>query len=108
MAAIQLTDIQSVNATVVAEDAAGNPAPLAAPPVWSVSDATMVTLTPSADGMSCNIKAAGPLGTAQVVVTGDGVLPDGTADPNTFTGTVDVTVVASEANQFAVSLDTPQ
>jgi len=105
---VQMTDIQSVTLSIAAEDARGNPAVLGDVPVWAVSDATLATVTPAADGMSCVVAAVGPLGTPQVTVTAHGALADGTPDlADTITGSVDFTIVSSEATQFVVTASAP-
>jgi len=52
-------------------DQAGNVISVApdAPPVWTVSDATLATITPAADGMSATILPVGPLGAFKVQVS---------------------------------------
>lgn len=102
MASLQLTDIQQDSLALVATDAAGNPATL--PPgsvTWAVSDTTILSITPSADGMSASIAAVGALGAAQVQVS---VQLDATT---TLTGTLDVTVVASAAATIQIVPGTP-
>jgi len=95
MASLQLTDVQHDSLALVALDAAGNPATLPAGSVtWGVSDPTILAVTPSDDGMSADVAAQGPLGTAQVTVA---VALDPSDPSKTLTGTLDVTVVASAA-----------
>jgi len=102
MAALQLTDIQHDSLALSAADAAGNPAPLPAGSVtWGISDPTILAITPAADGMSADVAAQGPLGTAQVLVS---VALDPTT---TLTGTLDVTVVASAAATIQIVPGTP-
>jgi hypothetical protein len=102
MATLQLTDIQHDSLVIAAADAAGNPAPLPAGSVtWTASDPTILVVTPAADGMSADVAAQGPLGTAQVTVAV--ALDDGT----TLTGALDVTVVASAAATIQIVPGTP-
>lgn len=104
--AVQMNDVQTATLTVKAVDADGNAAPVAAPPSWTTDDASG-TLTPAADGMSATYKTtalADPATPHKITVTGNGQLPDGTADPNdVITQEFDVSVVASEATQFVGS-----
>lgn len=65
MANLQLGDTQEVTATVVADDAAGNVVPDQL--TWAASPAAAVSLTPSADTLSCVIGGLVP--TAGVVIT---------------------------------------
>lgn len=80
MANLQLGDTQEVTATVVADDAAGNVVPDQL--TWAASPDTAVSLTPSADTLSCVI--AGLVPTAGVVITASD------ATGNTISGDVDV------------------
>lgn len=80
MANLQLGDTQEVTATVVADDAAGNVVPDQL--TWAASPAAAVSLTPSADTLSCVIGGLVP--TAGVVITASD------ATGNTISGDVDV------------------
>ena len=100
-----LTDIQKATLSIAPVDAKGNAAPVqAGSVVWSAADGTLLTLTPSADGLSCDAAAAGPLGTTQVNVSADADLGDGVT---TIAGTLDVTVAASQAVSLNISAGTP-
>lgn len=79
----------------------GKPAPVDGVPQWSVSDPAILTVEPSADGMTAVVKPVGPLGTAQVVVTADSAFGESVS---TITGTNDVTVVAGPAVAISVDL----
>ena len=73
-----LTDMQKVSAGPIQPvDGAGHPAPVDGVPVWAVSDEKILTVTPSADGLSADIETTGELGTAQVTVTADADLGAG-------------------------------
>lgn len=85
-------------------DKKGNPAPVQGVPVWATSDATILSVTPEADGLSATIVANGPLGTAQVSVTADADLGDGVKP---VVGTLDVNIVAGEAVSANISAGTP-
>lgn len=70
---VQITDIQSVTATVAEHDAKGNPVTFdQSKIVWASSDPTTVSVVTNADG-SATFTAVGPLGSVQATVT-DGVL----------------------------------
>jgi hypothetical protein len=98
-----LKDTQKVTVTLEADDAAGNPttSTFPSPPAWQSSDATVVTVTPSADGMSAEVATTGKLGTAQVRVDAT------TADGRAITGLGDVEVVTSDATTFKLNFGTP-
>lgn len=100
-----LTDNQQVDLTIEARTAKGNVAKLDGVPVWEVSDAAIVAITPAADGLSCNVKAVGPVGTAQVVVRADADLDVG--EVREVIGTLDIEVVAGEAVVIGVVAGAP-
>lgn len=100
-----LTDTQKASLSIAPVDAKGNPAKVQdGSVVWSAADSTIVTLTPSADGLSCDCAAAGPLGTTQVNVSADADLGDGVT---TIAGTLDVQVQAGQAVSLGISAGTP-
>lgn len=102
MATLQLQDTQHCPLAIQAVDAAGNPATL--PPgavTWTSSNPSVAPVTPSADGMSADVSAAGPLGTAQIGVS-VAVSPS-----TTLTGSLDVTVVAGDAATIQIVPGTP-
>lgn len=101
---LQLTDIQSVSATVTEVDAKGNPVPLVdgATVAWSVSDPSVLSLSdPAANPVT--IAAVGPLSAAGVQVAVTVTNPDGT----TLNAQDTVTVVASAATGLGIQFGTP-
>jgi hypothetical protein len=103
MATLALTDIQHCPLSLVADDGAGNPTTLPAGAVtWASSNTSIVTVTPSADGMSADVASVGPIGTAQVSVS---VTTDPAQSP--LTGTLDVSVGASAAATIQIVTGTP-
>jgi hypothetical protein len=94
-------DNQNVTATLVpGNDAAGNPGTMPtfdAPPSWTSSG--LVVLTPSADGLSCNLKASG-IGTSTISVSasvgGVAISAQGT-----------LTILAGAATSLTMSFGTP-
>ena len=108
--ATTMTDTQSFTLSIVAEDAAGEPASFGAPPTWAADASGVVVVTPAADGMSAVVSNASPpvLGVATITVSANGALPGGGPDPaDPITGTYSVTVVAGEATQMAFTATTP-
>lgn len=102
MATLQLQDDQHCPLAIQALDHANNPVTLPPGAVsWTSSNPSVAVVTPSADGMSANVAAAGPLGTAQVGVSVD--LGGG----NALTGSLDVVVVAGQAATIQVVPGTP-
>jgi hypothetical protein len=101
---LQLTDVQSCSLSVQPIDAKGNPAPVDGPPSWSVSDPTILSIVPSADGLSASISAVGLLGNCQVNVSADADMGAGTV---TISGSLDVTVVASQAASLNIGAGVP-
>lgn len=99
MTAFILTADQSVPVAVSFVDDHGNPvAAGAALPVWSVSDDTIIIVTPSADGMSAVVEAVGPDGAAQLSVA-DSVSGIG--------GVLDFTIVSGLAASAVITPGTP-
>jgi hypothetical protein len=92
--ALVITDSQQFKVDIQPVDKAGNPGTLASVPVWSVSDPTIVTVAPAADGLSAVVTATGKLGTAEVHVTAEG---DPTPGVDTITGTLAVQVIGGKA-----------
>jgi hypothetical protein len=67
MATFTMTDSQQSTFSITAYDKMGNPTTLPPGSVsWAVDLTTLISLTPATDGMSCLVKAVGPLGTAVV------------------------------------------
>ena len=102
--ALTITDTQTDTLTIQPQERRGNPASLDGAPTWTSSDPAMLSVTPSADGMSAEVSAVGPLGTATVTVTADADLTEGRAE---LTGTLDVTIVAGTASQITMTPGTP-
>ena len=77
---------------------------LSNPPTWAAGGANpaIIALTPSADGLSCDLVATGTLGTAQVTVSD---VTDAAGD--SIQGVLDITVVAEAATQLAINAGTP-
>jgi hypothetical protein len=90
-----LTDGQQIVAHVSELDSKGNAAD--EPGTWTVDRTDLVSVTPSADGLSCTFEALGGLGTAVVSLT-VGSLP-------TATATLDI--VAGDAASVNISFDDP-
>lgn len=90
---------QQFDATLVITTASGAAAAVDGVPVWASSDATVVTVTAAADGMSAIIPCVAP-GTARITVTADADLGAGTV---TITGvSEDIIVTTDPANQASI------
>lgn len=65
---MQLLDNQAGSYALQAEDAVGNPTTLDpnATPVWSISNPSIATLTPAANGLTCAVQPTGTIGQATV------------------------------------------
>jgi len=88
-----LTTAQQFAPTLSITNAHGNPAPVDGVPVWATSDATVITVTAAADGMSAVVSSVAPGGPARVTVT---------ADADTGAGVATITGVSDDIN---VTLD---
>lgn len=102
------TDQMFQNVTLVITNSHGDPASVEGPPVWAVSDPTVLQLgTVAADGMSVDTISAMTVGSARVSVTADADLGAGT---QTITGFADVEVTlgpSSQASVMTLSLGAP-
>jgi hypothetical protein len=67
----KLTAVQQVPCTIAYTDAKGNPAAVEGAPVWTTSNAAVITVDAAPDGLSAIVKAAGTLGQAQLSITAD-------------------------------------
>jgi hypothetical protein len=104
MASVQLTDVQEARATIAPQDRAGNPASVDGVPTWESSDTSVITVSPTEDGLTADVVTTGTLGTATVTVTADADLGEGVTS---LTGTLEVEVIASQAADLNVSVGTP-
>jgi hypothetical protein len=99
-----LKDNQTVPVTLEVDDFANNPianAVFTVPPGWQSSDPTIATVAASDDGLSAVVSTVGPLGQAQITVTGTAV------DGRTITGIGQVNIVTSGAATFKLNFGTP-
>lgn len=85
-------------------DRVGNPAVVDGAPVWDTSDATIIALTPSEDGMSVVVDTVGKSGTCQVSCTADAKAG---AEVHQIVGTLDVQVAPGEAVSVDLEADVP-
>jgi len=99
-----ITDLQKVTATLKQLDKKGNLAPVDGVPVWVTDNSDMVALAPSADGMSCDVMAVGPLGTCNVQVTADADMGQGSQP---IIGVGQVTVTGGQATTVTVDFGQP-
>lgn len=99
-----LTDSQKATLTIQPVDKAGNPATVEGV-AWTTSDATVLTVAASEDGLSAVVSSTGKLGTAQVNVTADALIGDGVAE---ITGVLDVEVKAGQAVALNIAAGTPE
>lgn len=103
--ALILTDLQKVALSVTFTTAAGNPAVVDGVPVWGTSDETILSVVAAEDGLSAVVTTVGPLGLAQVSVSVDADLGEGVKP---LVGTLDVSVIASEAAFAIVASGVPE
>lgn len=92
---------QQFDCTLTITNAAGQPAQVQAGSVtWATSDATVITVTPAADGMSAVAPCVAPGGPARLTVTADADMGAGVV---TITGvSEDITVTLDPAQQASV------
>lgn len=103
-----LNTSQKFVASLLITKADGSPAAVDGAPVWASSDATQVTVTPSADGMSAEINSVAPSAagsTARITVTADADLGTGVIPLIGVSEDITVTVdPASLASVLTVNL----
>lgn len=102
------TDVPgTLTATISFTNAKGKPATVDGAPTWTASDPTIIdSLTPAADGLSCDIHVTDTIGVSQLTVNADVDLGSGVNNKD-FVDTI--SVIASEATSatFAFGAVTP-
>jgi hypothetical protein len=91
---VKLKANEEFDVAVAFQDAAKNPANVQGVPAWASNNEAVLTVTPSEDGLSAVCSTTGSVGSAQVSVSADADLGDGTT---TITGVLDVEVLAGDA-----------
>jgi hypothetical protein len=100
------TDQNFPNVALVITDTKGRPAKVDGAPVWASSDETVLTVTPSSDGMSAVVDTVAA-GTARVTVSADADLGTGVASITGVSEDVNVTTgPSSVATTLALNLGT--
>ena len=101
---MNLKDTQQVTVSVALEDAKGNPttAPLDAPPVFGLDDASFGDVAVAADGMSATLTPNGKLGVCHLQFSAS------VGGKALVATSEDINVVASDATQVVMTLGTPQ
>lgn len=100
MAAVTMTANQKFTITILPVDAKGNKAKIDGVPTWLTDDSNVLTLTPAADGLSCDVIAVGIAGTATVQVEADADLGPGIT---LIRGTLDVECTALPATNIVLT-----
>src|SRR5262245_52998880 len=98
--AVQLTSTQRQSLSVAFTDGKGNPAPVDGQPQRMVDNPNVIALSPSLDGMACDIAAVGPLGTALVSIQADADMGAGYI---AVAGTYAVEVIAGRATAVVIA-----
>ena len=101
------TDQNFPSVTLAITDPAGRPAAVDGAPVWASSDATVLTVVSSADGMSAVVDTVAA-GVARISVTADADLGAGVVTITGVSEDVNVTVGPSHvASTIALTLGAP-
>lgn len=102
--AFTMSDSQQVVCTTAFTDKKGNPVatPTGVNLAWSVDMPNVLTLTPSADGLSCTIIAAGPLSTANVTLSVTDAQGNALAS-----GSLGVTITSGAPSQVVITAGIP-
>lgn len=104
MAAVTMTSIQQFEITIQPVDAKGKPAPLDGTPIWLTDNSDVFDITPSADGLSCTVKATGIPGVGKIQVTGDADMGAGVAP---IVGLLDCEVTQAPATSIVLTPSAP-
>lgn len=99
-----LTVTQNVELSLHPVDRHGNPAPVDGPPIWDVSDMSLVNCIPAVDGMSAMIGARGGVGHVQVSVRADARMGP---DVREITGILEIDLVPAEAATLGIVAGEP-
>jgi hypothetical protein len=102
--AFELPATHQVSVSVEFKDRRGNPAPVDEPPTWAVDNSELLTLGVEPDGMSCVVIPVGPLGTANITLTADADLGDGSTP---IIGTLEVQITGGTATVVTLVPGTP-
>ncbi len=100
MNTLTIKDNQKVLLSLQFVDTRGNPTNPPSTPVWSSSDATILSVEPAPDGLSCWAVAAGKLGNAQITAAT-------VIGGNTLTAVGSLQVLAGDAVQEILSAGAP-
>ena len=103
--AMILKDNQQVSLAIQPVDAKGKPAQVDGKPAWESSDPSIVSVTPSDDGLSAVAAAGQNLGHAQISVKADADLGEGV---RLITGVLEFDVVAGEAVSLSIIAGQPE
>lgn len=98
--AFELSTGFQVPVAVEFRDRKGNPAPVEGTPEWSTDNSELLAISPSEDGMSCNVASVGPIGTATVTLSADADLGAGV---RSIIGTLEVSVTTGGATEVVLT-----
>jgi hypothetical protein len=101
----QLGSSQQVLLSVAFRDRRGNPARVDGTPDWLTDNSEVLALEPSGDGLSCLVRALGPLGKATVTLSADADLGEGSLP---IVGSFEVEVTAGNATVVELVPGTPE
>ncbi len=96
----KMTDTQQTALAINPRDKKDNPAVLDGLPQWLSSNTEILNPVASADGLSCQVKAVGPLGTATITVKADADLGEGV---RTIQDSIEITVTGGEATGLGLT-----
>ncbi len=102
--AFEMSDSQQVTLSAAFLDRKNNPARVDGPPEWLTDSPALLTLTPAADGLSCVVAAAGPLGSGTVTVKADADLGAGVVQ---LVGALEVTITGGSASTVTITPGAP-
>lgn len=102
--ATTMKNSQKLTLSIQPVDKNGNPAELGSVPAWAINDSTLASLTPTGDGLNCELAGIGPSGTTKVVVSADADLGEGVKP---IFGEYELTVTPGDAVGFKITASEP-
>ncbi len=95
-----ITDSQALHFAPTFKDKKQQPTTPKTPPTWSVSDSTIINVVPSADGLTADVVAVGPL-------TPPGTSVQVQVQTGAITGTADIQVIAGDVASVDMGAGAP-
>lgn len=96
---------QQFRVSCLFQDRKGNPAQVQGVPEWLTDNSELLALFPAADGMSCLVRAVGPMGTARITLSADADLGTGVRP---LIGTLEINITGGSATVVRLEAGAPE